>query len=135
MLSDRVAHGVTANQRPSGSENAKLGVPWCSPTSVACTPRPTSVGVRGLEVVDLEADRRRREVEVVRVVLHHLERHELERERLIGEPDLRDGEGARLVRRFSTMPTCSTQNLRQASASFTYSTTYPTFMIDSRKAV
>ena len=37
-------------------------------------------------------------------------------------------------RRFSTMPICSTQNLRQASASFTYSTTYPTFMCDPRNA-
>ena len=76
-------------------------------------------GVRGLEVVDVEGDRRRREVEVVRVVLHQLERHELEREWLVGEPDLHDRDVARLVRRFSTMPTCSTQNLRQASASFT----------------
>ena len=46
---------------------------------------------------------------------------------LVGEPNLRDLE-ARL------MPICSIQNLPQASASFTYSTTYPTFMIDSRNA-
>ena len=90
--------------------------------------------MRGLEVVDGEGDRRRREVEAVRVVLHQLERHELERERLVGEPDLRDGEVPASDRRFSTMPICSTQNLRQASASFTYSTTYPTFMSDSPNA-
>ncbi len=47
-------------------------------------------------VVDLEGDRRRRQVEVVGVLPHHLERHELERERLVGESDLRDREGARL---------------------------------------
>src|SRR5262249_22659373 len=35
-VSRRRAHpSITANQRPSGSENAKLGVPPCSPTSVA----------------------------------------------------------------------------------------------------
>ena len=47
------------------------------------------------------------------------------------EGDLRDGGCPASDRRFSTMPICSTQNLRQASASFTYSTTYETFMIDS----
>ena len=31
------------------------------------------------------------------------------------------------------MPICSTQNLRQDSASSTYNTTYPTFMSDSPK--
>jgi hypothetical protein len=116
----RCVHGdcVTANQRPSGSENAKLGVPECSPTS---SPAPASEqrGVRRIEVVDLEPDRRRREIEVVRVVLHHLERDQLERERLVGKPDLHEGEASASARRFSTMPICSTQNLRQASASFT----------------
>ena len=60
-------------------------------------PASDELGARRVEVVDLEGDRRRREVEVVRVVLHHLQRHQLERERLIGEPDLRDREGADLV--------------------------------------
>ena len=50
----------------------------------------------GFEVVNMEGNRRRREVEVVRVVLHQLERHELERKRLVGEPDLGNREAARL---------------------------------------
>ena len=33
---------VTANQRPSGSLNAKLRTPPCSPISVVVTPRSTS---------------------------------------------------------------------------------------------
>ena len=94
-------------------------------------PASDEVAVRGLEVVDGERDRRCREVEAVRVLLHQLDRHELERERLIGEPDLCQTVSS--PRRFSTS-ICSTQNLRQVSKSFTYSTTYPTFTATSRNA-
>ena len=46
--------------------------------------------VRSREVVDVKRDRRRREVEPIRVVLHQRQRHELEGERLVGESDLHD---------------------------------------------
>ena len=95
-MSGRRAHCVTANQRPSGSEKAKLGRALVIAHVRRLHPASDEGGVRGLEVVDAEGDRRRREVEAVRVVLHQLERHELERERLVGEPDLRDREGPRL---------------------------------------
>src|SRR6186713_2884094 len=49
-------------------------------------------GMRGFQILDAKRDRRGREVEAVRVVLHQRERYKLERKGLVGEPDLRDRE-------------------------------------------
>src|SRR4051794_11949129 len=97
----RRAHpDVTANQRPSGSENAKLGLPACSPGFSFISSSGTSSNANGWSA----------------------------------NPTCAIAKVPATWRRFSTMPTCSTQNLRHASASFTWSTTYPTFMRDSREA-
>ena len=54
-------------------------------------------GAHGGEVFNLEADGRRSEIQSVGVVLHHLERHQLEGEVLVGEANLRDDVGPRLT--------------------------------------
>src|SRR4029450_13337104 len=67
-------------------------------------PASDEVRVSRTKIVDLECDRWRREVEVVRVVFHQLEWNELEGERLVSEADLHDRKAARVSAPFLDHP-------------------------------
>ena len=76
-------------------------------------------GMRLVEVVDLERDRRRREIEAIRVVLINSSGTSSNANSWAANPTFAMVKPATSVRRFSTMPTRSTQNLRHTSASLT----------------
>jgi hypothetical protein len=75
--------------------------------------------VGGIEVVDVEADRRRREVGPSGLSFITSSGTSSNANAWSANPTCAIVKLPASDRRFSTMPTCSTQNLRQASASFT----------------